>query len=217
MATHRSEIAPARSRLRIRAILGLAAVAILAVGMSVKGTFAAWTDAATMQTGTFATGTLDITLDGNLVGPGTANNPGTWTNGSFALTNLVPAESYAVSFPVKNNGTTGLKYTLTGTGSGALAVANGMQFAVYFGVTASNAGTEANGNRVGSCGGSTPTDGTGTTLTGTSSTFATDRVLAAGVTETVCFVARLNSSAPNTLQGQSMTASFLFNARQLTA
>ena len=218
MSTHRSDRAPsARRRGRGRALLSLAVVAFLATGMSVKGTFAAWTDSATMQTGSFASGTLDVTLNGNLVGPGTANNPGTWTNGSFALANLSPGESIATSFPVRNNGTTGLKYTLTGTGTGGLAVANGMQFAVYYGVNAANAGTEAAGTRLGSCGGTTPTDANGTTLTSTASTFATDRVLAAGAQETVCIVARLSGAAPNALQGQTMTASLLFNARQLTA
>ena len=206
-----------RGRGRGRAVLSLAVLAFLATGMSVKGTFAAWTDAATMQTGSFASGTLDITLNGNLVGPGNANNPGTWNNTTFALANLVPGESLAVSFPVRNNGTSGLKYTVTGTGTGGLAVANGMQFAVYYGVGSANTGSEAAGNRSGACGGTTPTDANGTTLTGTASTFATDRVLAAGVQETVCIVARLNGGAPNGLQGQTMTASLLFNARQLTA
>jgi Camelysin metallo-endopeptidase len=219
MSTQRTDepVAPARRRGRGRALLSLAAVAFLATGMSVKGTFAAWTDAATMQTGSFATGTLDITLNGNLVGPGTTNNPGTWTNSTLALANMSPGESIAQSFPVQNAGSTGLKYTLTGTGTGGLAVANGMQFAVYFGVTAANSGTAANSNRTGSCGGTTPTDANGTTLTGTASTFATDRILASGASETVCIVARLNGAAPNSLQGSTMTASLLFNARQLTA
>lgn len=217
MSSHRSAAHRPVLRGRGRALLSLAVVALLATGMSVKGTFAAWTDAATLQTGSFASGTLDITLNGNLVGPGTTNNPGTWTNNSFALTNMSPGESTAVSFPVRNNGSTGLKYTLTGTGTGGLAAANGMQLAVYFGSTAANSGTEAAGNRAGSCGGTTPTDANGTALTGTASTFATDRVLASGVSETVCLVARLTSTAGNALQGQTMTASLLFNARQLTA
>ena len=217
MTTRQPDPKPRRARGRVRAILSLAVVAFLGAGMSVSGTFASWTDSATMQTGSFTTGTLDITLNGNLVGPGTANNPGTWTNSSFALANLSPGESTATSFPVRNNGSTGLKYTVTGTGTGGLAVAGGMQFAVYYGVTAANSGTEAAGNRAGSCGGTTPTDANGTTLTGSASTFATDRVLASGAQETVCIVARLNSTAGNALQGQSMTASLLFNARQLTA
>jgi predicted ribosomally synthesized peptide with SipW-like signal peptide len=195
--------------------LALACVTLLVT--SVRGTFAAWTDNATMNTGSFTSGTLDITLNGNLVGPGTANNPGTWTHTSFTLANVAPGESVAVSFPVRNNGTLGLKYTVTGTGTGGLAVVGGMQFATYFGVSAANSGTEAAGNRTGSCGGTTPTDANGVLLTSSPATFATDRVLAAGVADTVCIVARLNSGAPNTLQGQTMSASLQFNARQLTA
>lgn len=221
MSTHRSDVRPAltprRGRGRGRAVLSLAVVAFLATGMSVQGTFASWTDSATMQTGSFTSGTLDITLNGQLVGPGTANNPGSWTNATFTLANVVPGESIAQSFPVKNNGTTGLKYNVTGTGTGGLAVASGMQYAVYFGVTATNSGTEAAGNRVGACGASTPTDVNGVTLTNTAASLAADRNLAAGVTETVCVVARLNSAAGNALQGQSTVAGIVFNARQLTA
>lgn len=218
MSTHRTDTrSTTRRRGRGRAVLSLAVVAFLATGMSVKGTFASWTDSATMSTGSFASGTLDITLNGQLVGPGTTNNPGTWTNNTFALTNVVPGESVATSFPVKNNGLSGLKYNVTGTATGGLAVSGGMQYAVYFGVTATNTGTEAAGNRAGACGGTTPTDANGTTLTGTSGSLAADRTLAAGVTETVCIVARLNSTAGNGLQGLTTTASLVFNARQLTA
>lgn len=217
MSTHRLDAPAPRGRGRGRAVLSLAVLAFLATGIGVKGTFASWTDAATMQTGSFSSGTLDITLNGNLVGPGTTNNPGTWVNSTFTLTNLVPGESHAQSFPVRNNGTAGLKYNVGGTATGGLAVATGMQYAVYFGSTASNTGTEAAGNRVGACGGTTPTDATGVTLTGTSASLAADRNLAAGVSETVCIVARLNSTAGNALQGQTTTASMVFNARQLTA
>ncbi len=219
MSSHRSDRQPRRGGRngRTRAALSLLALAVVATGASVEGTFAAWTDSATVQTGPFSSGTLDITLGGQLAGPGTTNNPGTWNNTTSTLLNMSPGESHAVSFPVRNNGSTPLKYTVTGTGSGALAVANGMQFAVYFGATASNSGTESGANRVGSCGGATPTDATGTTLTGTAATFATDRALTPAQSENVCIVARLSSAAPNTLQGQTMTAAFLFHGRQVTA
>jgi predicted ribosomally synthesized peptide with SipW-like signal peptide len=216
MSRHRDTDRPRGSR-RLTAWAGVVALPLLTLGAGVGGTFAAWTDGATLGTGSLTSGTLDITLNGNLAGPGTTNNPGTWTHPGLALANIAPGESVAVSFPVRNNGSIALKYTVTGTGSGGLAVANGMQLATYFGVPAANTGSEAAGNRTGSCGGTTPTDANGTTLTSTPATFATDRVLAAGASETVCVVARLSSAAGNALQGQTMTASLLFNARQVTA
>jgi predicted ribosomally synthesized peptide with SipW-like signal peptide len=219
MSTHRTDVPARRRRGRGRAVLALAAVAFLATGMSVQGTFAAFTDTATMSTGPFSSGTLDIVVNGQLAGPGTTNNPGTTPNTSFTMTNMSPGESVATSFPVRNNGSTGLRYNVTGTATGGLAVAGGMQYAVYFGSAATNTGTEANGNRTGACGaGNTPTDANGTTLTGTSTSLAADRTLAAGsAPETVCVVVRLNSTAGNALQGQTTSASLVFNARQLTA
>jgi hypothetical protein len=220
MSTHRSETdaAPRRERRgrgRRRAALALTGVALVTTGASVEGTFAAFTDSATMSTGTFSTGTLDVTLNGMLGGPG-----GTWANNSFTIANLVPGESVAVSFPVGSAGTAPLKYTVRATGSGGLAVANGLQYAVYFGNAsnvATNTGTAAASNRTGACGGTTPTDATATNVTSTPVTFPGERTLAAGASETVCIVARLNSQAGNGLQGQTSTASFVFDARQVNA
>ncbi len=132
------------------------------------------------------------------------------------MSNMVPGESVAAAFPVKNDGSIPLTYTLTGTGSGGLAVTNGMQYSISFGATATNSGTAANGNRAGSCGGAA-TDANTTLLTGAPSTFATNRALAVNATDTVCVVARLNSNAPNALQGLSGTAAFLFDSKQVGA
>ncbi len=215
-----------RSSPRVRALLSLGCVGALAAGLSAQGTFAFFTDQATVTTGSFASGTLDITLDGQLVGPGVANNPGTYTNSSFALPLMVPSESFAYSFPVKNNGTVPLTYTLTGTGAGPLAVTNGMQYAVTFGNATSAASsnvTAANGLREGKCGGVTTTDGNTTLLQGAAVTFGgTSRALAAGAAEQVCIVARFSSAAGNNLQGNAgtstpTTASFLFDAKQVGA
>lgn len=217
MSSHRESRRPLRAcrravgSARSRALLALAGVAAVALGVGLQGTFAFWNDKATVTTGGFSAGTLDITLNGNLAG--LVNNGGTWTNTSYGLTNLSPGETYAFGFPVANAGSTGLTYTVTGTGAGELAVTNGMQFTVYFGSTAANSG--AVGSRVGACGTTTPTGGT--VLTSTSATLATVRSLAAGASENVCIVARLDSAAPNTLQGKSMTASITFDSKQVGA
>ncbi|QCW50969.1 hypothetical protein FE634_12240 [Nocardioides dongxiaopingii] len=215
MRTPRTSTRRRRRSGRTRAIISLGAVAVLATGLSVKGTFAFWTDSGTAQTGAFSSGTLDITVNGQLAGQ--ANNGGSTTIASLALGNMVPGESVAGSFPVANAGTVPLTYTLTGTGSGGLAVTNGLQYSVTFGATAANTGSAANGNRTGTCGAVTPTDANTTLLTTAPSTFATNRALAVGASDTVCIIARLNSNAPNALQTLGGTASFLFDSKQVGA
>ncbi len=211
MSSHR---APHRRRSgRVRAMISLAAVAVLASGMSVKGTFAFWTDNATVQTGSFTAGTLDITVNGQLAGQ--SNNGGSTTVATISLGNMVPGESVAVTFPLKNDGSIPLTYTLTGTGAGGLAVTNGLQYSVTFGGPAANTGTADNGNRAGSCGGTPATDANTTLLTSSAHTFATNRALSSGATDNVCVVARLNSNAPNALQGASGSATLLFASKQL--
>jgi hypothetical protein len=215
MSNHRTETPRPRRSGRTRALLSLAAVAVLATGMSVKGTFAFWTDSATATVGSFSSGTLDITVNGQLAG--LVNNGGTTTIAALTLATMVPGESFAAAFPIANNGSVGLTYTLTGTGSGGLAVTSGVQYSVTFGATAANTGTAAAGNRAGGCGGTASTDANTTLLTATASTFATNRALAVGGSDTVCVVARLNSNAPNTLQGLSGSAAFLFDSKQVGA
>ncbi|MDE0778624.1 MAG: TasA family protein [Nocardioides sp.] len=196
---------------RLRAVASLGAVGFLALGLGAQGTFAFWTDQATVTTGSFSSGTLDITLNGQLAGA--ANNGGTTTLPSFALSNMVPGESQAIAFPVANNGSVGLTYTVNGSATGALAP--GMQFTVATG-NAGNTGTAANGNRTGTCSGGNLA--TNQVLNGTSSTVVgTARSLAVGAQESICVIARLDPQADNGLQGKTMTASLIFNAKQVGA
>lgn len=214
MSNHRADTPrrPRRRSGRTRALLSLAAVAVLASGMSVKGTFAFWTDSATVNAGGFTSGTLDVTVNGQLGGQG-----GTTAIANLALANITPGESVAASFPVANVGTTPLTYNVTGTGSGALAVTNGLQYLVVFGASASNTGTAASGNRAGSCGTTTATDANTTLLTAAAATLASNRSLAAGASDTVCVIARLNFQAPNELQNKAGNATLVFDAKQVGA
>ena len=215
MSSHRSQPRKRRSG-RTRALISLGAVAALATGMSVQGTFAFWTDAATAQAGTFTAGTLDLTVNGQLAGQ--PNNGGTTTVAALTLTTMVPGESVAAAFPIKNEGSIPLTYTLTGTGSGGLAVTNGLQYSVTFGAAAANTGTAAAGNRAGTCGGTAATDANTTLLTSTPVTYGgANRALAVNASETICIVARLNTNAPNALQGLSGSAAFLFDSKQVGA
>lgn len=199
---------------RTRALMSLGAVAFLALGFGAQGTFAFWTDSATVTTGSFSSGTLDITLNGALAGA--ANNGGTTTLPSFALTDMVPGESQAVTVPVANQGSVGLTYTISGTATGTLAPA--MQFSVFAGTANAQTGTAANGNRTGSCSGTALANNQ--TYSATAATVvgaANQRLLAAGASENICVVATLPGAVDNTFQGKTMTASLVFNSKQVGA
>jgi predicted ribosomally synthesized peptide with SipW-like signal peptide len=190
---------------RLRAFLTLG----LVLGFVAMGSAAYWNDDATLSTGPISSGSLDLTLDGNLAGQG-----GTYVKSSFTVANMVPGESFASSVAVGNNGSVGLTYTATGTATGVLAT--GLTFQVYVGGTAANSGTAAAGNRAGTCGG-TSTFGPATLTSTSQSVVSSARTLTAGSQESVCFLVRLPTSAANTLQGQTATSSFVFAAKQFGA
>jgi predicted ribosomally synthesized peptide with SipW-like signal peptide len=204
MTSHRG---PARrpKHGRIRALLTLGA----ALGLGAVGTFAYWSDQATLATGPISSGTLDLTLDGNLSGQG-----GTYTQTSFALANMIPGESVASAVTVANGGSVTLRYTATATAAGGLAA--GLTFEVFTGGTATNTGTEAAGNRAGSCTGSSSFGPA--VLTGVAQTvIGAPRQLSSSSSDSVCVVATLPTTAGNSLQETTATATLLFDAKQLGA
>lgn len=193
-------------------VLGAAVAVVAAVVLlgSVHGTFAFWTDDVSMQSGGFTGGTLDLTVDGNLAG--SANNGGTWTQSTFALDAMLPGESRAVAFDLRNAGTSGLTYAVSGSATGALTPA--LRFSVYAGGAATNSGTAAAGNRAGSCAGTALASDV-TLAAATAVLVASRRPLASGATERICLVGRLDVSAPNSMQGATATAVVAFSARQV--
>ncbi|MCW2815596.1 MAG: hypothetical protein JWN84_3051 [Nocardioides sp.] len=218
MSNHRrSTTRKTRRTGRARAVLSLGAIGVLATGMSVQGTFAFWTDDATAQTGTFTSGSLDITLNGALTTAGLANNPGRTTLSELGLADMAPGESRAFAFPIVNAGTVGLTYTISGSATGALSSA--MRFTVATGA-AGNA--SANGLRTGTCANAAISATPNQTLPSTTpATIApvvsAARPLAPGATETICVIARLDSATLNDRQLQTMTADLIFNAKQVGA
>ena len=207
MTTHRSS----RRRIsgRARALVSLGAVAALATGLSVQGTFAFWTDSATLSTGSFTAGSLDLTVNGQLTGLG-----GTTTVTGTGLGAMVPGESQSASFPVANAGSVPLTWVASGTAAGTGAGV--WSFQLFLG-NAANTGTAAAGNRTGTCSG-TALAASSQVLGATSAAMsATARTLAAGASETVCLVATLPGAADNTAQTKSVTPSIVFDAKQVGA
>lgn len=220
MSTHRSATPRRRRRSgRVRALLSLGAVAVLATGMSVKGTFAFWTDAATATTGSFTAGKLDITLNGQLAGA--SNNGGTTPITSIALTGMFPGESAAYTFPLATTADSiGVTYTVAGyVVSGALSPA--LRFTLHTGAAGTPQTT--NGVRTGSCTGPRISAEADQTIAATSTMnsptplVTTAQPLAAGATQTICVLVRMDPNAGNGVQGASLVAGLTFNAKQVNA
>lgn len=190
---------------RTRALLTLGVV----LGLGSVSTLAYWTDQATVNTGTFSSGTLNLKVNGDEGNP----TPYAWT--TFNASNLVPGESVAASFNVQNTGSVPFTYTATATASGALAP--NLRFTVRTGATASTSGTEAANNRVGSCTGGTAQTA-GVTLSGSATSVApnAEQVAASG-SQTFCVIATLDAGTPVSAGGNSASATFVVNAKQLGA
>lgn len=193
---------------RTRALLSLG----LVFGFGSIGTMAYWTDQGTMTTGDISAGSLDLRLNNSST---LINQGGTWNNTDFAASSLIPGESVAFSFPVRNDGTAGFRFSATATASGTLAT--GLRFTTTYGASAaSNSGSASNGNRAGTCGANTVATSSVTLSASSASVINTPGVtVASGASSTVCVIVALDSSAANALQGATTTASYVFNAVQL--
>lgn len=96
MAEHRAPTRhAARGRTALLVLLGLAVG--LVVGLGGTGTLAYWTDSGTVESGSFSTGTLDLTVDSH-------PDATTYTKTDLTGVRLVPGESVAVVIQVGNNG-----------------------------------------------------------------------------------------------------------------
>ncbi len=218
MTTHRAARRPLGgvAALRDRRVRALLAVGCL-LGVGGVTTLASWSDSATVPTGSFASGSLDLLVDGNLAGPG-----GTRVRGDLALADMVPGESVSVTLVVQSaTGTLPLGYYVTATSTGELAPQ--LLWTVVPGATHNTqTGTQANGNRTGTCSAGTPavTDqvlgASATPVIGTSGA-AGRRGLAAGGSENVCLRVQLNPAAGNAFQAKTATATFTVNASQMGA
>lgn len=215
MSSHRKPVTRSRGTGRLRAMMSLGAVGFLALGLGAQGTFAFWTDKASANTGTFSSGTLDITLTGALVTAGAS--PTAPSSLDFGLTNMVPGESRAVAFTIGNAGTVPLNYSVNGIGTGTFAPT--LQFTIATG-TATNP-VQANGLRTGACSGAS-ISGAGKTLATASpgtSLVAGPRSLNANANESICVIASLpmGTVVDNTSQNKTMTAELVFDAKQVGA
>lgn len=192
-----------RGRTRALATLGLLA------SLGVAGTSAYWTDTATVTGAAISTGRLDLTA-----GPSTGaeslagTGPNSWTYAALALSDVVPDESVAAVFVVRNSGSTPLRFnaTVRSTTNDLTSGTQGLLVQVHdLATAATNTGTQAGGNRSGACTGSLVFSGYVSTTSSVDVLPADISLAATGSTRSLCVRAWLDSAAPNALQSTTTT------------
>jgi hypothetical protein len=156
-----------------------------------------------------------VTIDGTSIIAGTldllVNNQDPYATTTLGMSGMVPGNSAAEVLTVKNNGTSALKYTVTGGLTGTHAADYHSAAALHLTIRV-NGTVSGSGNAV-TCTGGTILFGPAA-LTNTTSTalIGTPRgplpPLPATPTEPLCFELKLIDTAPTGLQGKTATATF---------
>lgn len=184
------------------------------------GTMAYWTDEAIIESGQFSSGTLDLTVgasvedSSHLPGPG-----GEFAYSALAIVDLVPGESLARPFVVRNSGTTPFAFngSVFTTSNDLVAAGSGLKVAIYSGGTPTNTGTQAAGNRGGTCdGGVLLKDQAVSTSTDTVEVSPEDIPVAPGATHSHCVTVSLDPASPNELQGRTTALAVKLHAKQVS-
>jgi len=185
---------------RTRALLCLG----LLGGLGATSSLAYWTDDVNISGTTFTAGTLDLEVDNADPFEGMT---------VLSMSNMVPGNTSAQVLTVENTGSAPLKYTLAGglTGAGA---------AEYSAASALTLTVVLNGTKAGSGNTSTCTGGTtllaATALTDTTSTSLLPKrpssPLVSAATESLCLQVTFIPAAPDSLQGDSVSAVFTATA-----
>lgn len=178
-----------------------ALLAATVVGVGSLGTYAFWTDEATLASGTITSGTLDLSVNG-----ATATTF-TWT--TLTMSDMAPGESKAAAVTLQNTGTTPFTLSATGRLSGA-ATLTVLTFTPTLGGSPT---TDTVYPKQEACTGGTA--GSPVVLTGTDQAFLpTTAVVPPGESRTLCVVALLPANADNSAQGKTTTATFTVSAVQ---
>lgn len=207
----------ARRRLGSMQVRLLLCLGVFALPTGV-GTMAYWTDTATIASGPIQSGTLDLTVgttaenSTNLAGQG-----GTYEYSQLTIANLVPGESIARPFAVHNAGTVGFSYngSISTLNNNLVATDSGLRVQIHADSTPSETGTEAAGNRSGTCSGVAVSNQLVSMSTNTASIHPTNQVLAPGATRIYCARILLEGTSPNSLQGRATELIIGLNANQL--
>lgn len=176
----------------VRAALGLGVV--LSVG--VTGTFASWTDAATVSGTTFTSGTIDLKVN---------NSDSVTGYVALNISAMVPGSSVASVVTVRNGGTAPFSYTATTTATNA----DGKNLRGSLVVKVTGASSVTGAAPAATCAG-TALPGAQSGLNGP--LLATGRQLGAGASEPLCVQVTLDPAAAGSLQGATTDVVITFNA-----
>lgn len=214
-----------RSRKHRRRVWSVRVRVLLCLGLFLSpaavGTMAYWTDEATIRSGSITSGTLDLTVGAteaesdHLQGPG-----GEFAYSQMTIGDLVPGESVARPFVVRNFGNVPYRYNAqVFTENDQLSASPaGLRIAVFRGGAATNTGTTSAGDRRGSCpGGTSVINQLVSTATVDIDIHGTDQTLQPGVAQPYCAVISLDPASPNSLQGKITALVIALQARQLGA
>lgn len=187
---------------RRRLVLGLAALAVSATGLTGVVTGAFFTDQATATNNAFTTGTVDLTAT-----PATS---------VVTLPNMAPGDVVTAPLTVNNAGTLAYRYSVLSTTTVStpdlaaqldLTVKTGVPSCTTAGFAASGAVAYGPADLGSLAGTKVLGDAAAGQQTG-------DRTLAAGASEVLCLQVSLPSATGNTYQAKTTTATFTFDAEQ---
>jgi hypothetical protein len=175
-------------------------VALLAVGIIAGApwalTHAVFSDSQAVGGNTFSTGSVDI-----------SSSP---TSALVTYSSMAPGDKVTAAITISNAGTLQMRYAMATSISGSTTLSDGLTLTVKSGVTTcSNAGFSTDGSQVYS--GSLTSGSIGDASQGSQTG---DRTLNASASEALCFQVQLPTSASNSLQSLSATATFTFSAEQ---
>jgi predicted ribosomally synthesized peptide with SipW-like signal peptide len=178
----------------LRAILSLG----LVLGFGLAGTFAYWTDQATVSGITFTAGVLDLEINDD------SDDNVSYT--SLNISNMVPGNSVAGTIKVENSGN--VPFTYTATSSASNGDGKNLAGALQLKVTT---GSVSGSSPSATCSGSTIT---GPVALSSGSLVGSARSLAASANENLCIQVSMPSDASSSLQGGTTNVTLTFTATQ---
>lgn len=197
---------------RTRALLCVGVLAALGAA----GTYASWTDTASLTTGPLTSGAMDLQLETATAGIGAAGLGNNHTALEIAASNLTPSESKAFALSVRNVGNANFTYGATVTQTGTWTfTAGAITVQLFSGGTPS---TDVTYPVQETCSGGTAITSPAVAVTsGITVVIPSTRALTKATNDALCLVVAMATSADNTNQGKQGTLKFDFAAAQVTS
>lgn len=196
--------ARARRRPPVKTVL----VAALLLGAGSTGTYAYWSDSATVTGGELQSGSMDLQINGGAVGTGTDV-----TVGSIATSDLTPSEYQAFDLSLANVGTPDFTWTaaVQRVDTTWSYVDDPLTVQLFTG----SVEEDPDYPRIDACVGGSPLGPEETVLTTAASLTTSPVTLASGGTDSLCVLVGMKSSADNANQGKTGTIELHFDAHQV--